>query len=415
MPLHPVHSLRFGFNYTPGTSWYYIWNDWDEAEIVADLAATARLGADHIRLQLLWPDFQPNPGFVSKGHLKRLARLMDIAADHGLDVQVSLLTGFLSGWMFMPNFVADRRQVFTDPKVYEAEVRFAEAVLATIGTKPNFLGVDLGNEMNCMDHELPWAEGDAWGRRIVADLRRIQPGLEIVNGTDHHPWMCSTTFSPAHLANDYSFAALHSWPGFSGSTERGPLDALPSCALLAFHAQWARAFAADPQQAVWVQEFGACDDWGTHEQRSAWLPQAIGRALAEGVSRFTFWCTHDKTGPMQFHPWEFHFGLLTSDNREKPLAAVWRDTVQRLKAAPPPPARHDCAVVIPDRFLPRWDPQFSSAQWLERTMSSDYWIAYDAWLALARQGRTPVLTCASRAGKLPVTSAAPLRGHPLPA
>lgn len=411
MTAHARDTVRFGLNYTPGTSWYYIWNDWDEREIVGDLAAVGRLGADHIRVQLIWPSFQPNPGFVSKGHLKRLAQLVDIAGANGLDVQLSLLTGFLSGWTFLPPFVLNHRAIFSDPAVFDAEVLFAAEVLMTVAAKPNFLGIDLGNEINCLDHDLPIDQGDDWGRRMVAELRRLKPGLEVVNGTDHNPWMCSTTFSPEHLSNDYSFATLHSWPGFSGSTERGPIDALPSLCLLAFHAQWARAFARDPLQAIWIQEFGACDDWGTVGQRQTWLTQAIKHALAEGVRRFTFWCSHDKIPSMQFHPWEYHYGLLTSDNREKPLAATWREAVGHARSLPTPLAAHDCAVVIPDRFIPGFDPRYTWKDWLERTMSSDYWIAYDAWLALARAGRTPLLTTPSRAGSLPVHCVEGLRGN----
>ena len=93
---------RFGVNYTPLENWYYAWNDWDGDALRRDLDAIAELGVDHIRVQLIWPYFQPNPTYVSTGHLERLRDLMQAAGERGLDVQPALLTGFLSGYFFLP-------------------------------------------------------------------------------------------------------------------------------------------------------------------------------------------------------------------------------------------------------------------------------------------------------------------------
>src|ERR1700676_4721113 len=56
---------RFGVNYTPSHNWWFCWNDWNAAPIRRDLDAIAALGADHLRLILIWPFFQPNPKWVS--------------------------------------------------------------------------------------------------------------------------------------------------------------------------------------------------------------------------------------------------------------------------------------------------------------------------------------------------------------
>ena len=77
--------VRFGVNYTPSKKWYYIWNDWDRREVEEDFDAIASIGADHVRVQLIWPSFQPNPTYVSPGHLRRLGELMDIAAERSID------------------------------------------------------------------------------------------------------------------------------------------------------------------------------------------------------------------------------------------------------------------------------------------------------------------------------------------
>ena len=65
---------RFGVNYVPSRNWYYCYNDWQPEDIRRDLDTVAALGADHIRLMLIWPWFQPNPTALSARHLDCPAR-----------------------------------------------------------------------------------------------------------------------------------------------------------------------------------------------------------------------------------------------------------------------------------------------------------------------------------------------------
>ena len=69
---------RFGVNYTPSHNWWFCWNDWNADPIRRDLDAIAALGADHLRIMLVWPFFQPNPKWVSSAHLERLDQLLTL-------------------------------------------------------------------------------------------------------------------------------------------------------------------------------------------------------------------------------------------------------------------------------------------------------------------------------------------------
>lgn len=95
---------RFGVNYTPSHNWWFCWNDWDADPIRRDLDAIAALGADHLRLMLIWPFFQPNPKWVSPAHLERLDQLLTLMGERKLDALVTVFTGQLSGWFFLPSF-----------------------------------------------------------------------------------------------------------------------------------------------------------------------------------------------------------------------------------------------------------------------------------------------------------------------
>ncbi|HME00314.1 MAG TPA: twin-arginine translocation signal domain-containing protein [Terriglobia bacterium] len=89
----PATPLRFGANYTPRKRWWYCWQDWDQASIVDDLSAVGELGMDHIRIQCLWPIFQPGINQVSDSVLHNLYLLLEAAGRAGLDVEVTVLNG----------------------------------------------------------------------------------------------------------------------------------------------------------------------------------------------------------------------------------------------------------------------------------------------------------------------------------
>lgn len=82
------------------------WLDWDQQAVVEDLSVIASLGLDHIRIQCLWPLFQPGITNVSERVLANLHALLDTAAGAGLDVEVTVLNGWMSGLSFMPAWVA---------------------------------------------------------------------------------------------------------------------------------------------------------------------------------------------------------------------------------------------------------------------------------------------------------------------
>ncbi len=115
---------RFGVNYTPSRRWWFCWNDWDADSIQRDLDAIASLAADHLRLLLIWPYFQPNPSWVSPLHLQRLDQLLALMSQRNLDALITVFTGQLSGWFFLPPFNRAGEDFFTDSGMRAAQEYF---------------------------------------------------------------------------------------------------------------------------------------------------------------------------------------------------------------------------------------------------------------------------------------------------
>lgn len=332
---------RFGVDYVPSRNWYFCWNDWDASAIARDLDQVVAIGADHMRIMLVWPCFQPNPRWVSTAHLDRLDQLMRLAAERKLDVLVTVYTGWLSGFSFNPPFLANE-PFFTSAKWAQAQDLYLDAVAARMGAHGNFLGFDIGNEINCNWRCKP-TDGDAWMARILGRMKAQCPGRIHVNGVDHNPWFNGSTFSPQALMAQQDIVALHCWPFWTGARKHGGHLDDPYTRLPAGMAALARSFGAAPQKPMWLQEFGACAEEMPEADVPVWLDRTVRSAISGGVSWFTWWASHDVDRRFDFNPFEYGLGLMTVDNRIKEQGRMFKRLADEFRGKP---------VVIPTTPLP---------------------------------------------------------------
>ena len=380
----PQRTRRFGLNYVPSRRWYYLWNEWDAGIIRADFAAMASLGIDHLRVQLLWPYFQPNSGVVSTAHLKRLDELMDIAADVKLDILPCPLTGWLSGYRFLPPDV-NGSDIFLKKEVFERMKRYFSAVLSVVRDRPNFLGFDLGNEINVLVHQLPKKQGDTWGKKLCAWLRPQMSGKWIVNGIDHVPWFQGSAFSAKHLVTDYDAVCIHAWPLFTGCLERGGLTDRHSVNLAAFLTHYCRSHLQRErrEKPIWIQEFGCSGLWGTPKERDVYMEKTVSSAVKAGATWFTWWCSHDIDRSYQFHPLEYDLGLFTIKNRAKPLARLYKKLIATHSGNPvdASPAR----PALPDwdrkKFTPALTKILPGSQGIRQNLKTTTWALFEEYVS----------------------------------
>ena len=284
-PEDRLRRHRFGVNYVPSRNWYYCYNDWDASAIARDFDRIAEIGADHLRVMVIWPWFQPNPTAVSTAHLDRLDQLMQLAAERKLDVLPTIFTGWLSGFHFNPPYL-EKEPFFTSPKWATAQDLYLTALSKRMRAHANFLGYDLGNELNCNWRCEP-AEGDAWMQRIFRRMHALCPGGVHINGVDHGPWFNVNTFSPQALVSQQAIVSLHSWSFWTGAGKYGkPLDA-PYTRLAAALAALARSYGNDAKKPIWLEEFGACHEEMPEADVPRWLEKSVTAAIDEGVSWFT--------------------------------------------------------------------------------------------------------------------------------
>ena len=353
--------VRFGVNYVPTQDWWYSWGDWHRDSVRRDLHDIAALEADHIRIQLLWPQFQPNAAAVNDEAISRLQQLLDDAHALSLDVEVTVLDGQLSGFLFVPAFLIDNqdgraRNVIVDPSIVAAEKRLFSALAQHIARHPAFMGFDIANEIYWFTQPLKMqftpAQGDAWMEELLAYCEQIAPGRFHVNGVDKWPYEAGDPngFTRKALARAGSASCVHPWAGFGPIYPKyGPLSA-SATHYSEFLVQYMQAFSGDGKRTIWIEEDGCSKRWVREDLIPRWAEASVRHAAGcDHLFGITWWCSHDVnpryTG---FNKLEYDLGLYTNDRKLKPLGRTLRDLIREFDKYPPPVQPRRAAIVIPD-------------------------------------------------------------------
>jgi endo-1,4-beta-mannosidase len=341
---YDIHRCRFGVNYTPSHNWWFCWNDWNTSPIERDLDAIAGLGADHLRIMLIWPYFQPNLTWVDPAQLDRLDQLLALMASRNLDAVVTVFTGQLSGWMFLPPFNRPDPAFYNDANIWNAQELFVRELARIVNPHGNIIGFDFGNELDTCWRADP-AVGDAWMARMFALMNAVSPGRLHVNGVDHQPWFENNTFSQKALAAR-PFPLMHCYPWWTGALRYGgPMDP-PSVRLMAGMAALIQSWAGDVRKPIWAEEFNTCIASNTEQQQAEWLDKAVHAAMDQGTSWFTYWDSHDVDRRFTFNTVEYSLGLLTNDGKVKEQGRMFQQLVKAYQgktiaspqtSLPPPP------------------------------------------------------------------------------
>lgn len=363
-PVTPARGrrVRFGANYVPSRTWWYLWQDWDPGGMRRDLHDIAALGMDHIRIQLLWPQFQPNANAVSAQNLRRLTALLDAAGDAHLDVEVTVLDGQLSGFLFIPAYLVDNAtgrvgDFITQPALIEAQRRLFGALAREIAHHPRFMGFDIANEIYWFTRPLGIAytpvQGDAWMEQLLGECSRLAPGKLHVNGVDKWPYEAAGAqgFTREALGSVGGASVVHPWAGFSDTFRRhGPLS-VESLHYAEFFVQYLRAFAASPQRPIWIEEDGCSKVWMEERLIPQWAEESIRNAVScDGLYGVTWWCSHDVNPALTgFNKLEYDLGLYTNDRRVKPLGKAIAALIAEFDRTPPRVLPRTHALVIDDR------------------------------------------------------------------
>lgn len=315
-----------GFNYHPSRAGCDYWREWDASTLDADFRRMAGLGFNTVRFFVFWADFEPKEGEYDATMTARLRELVAVAERHGLHCLPSLLTIWMNGQRFDPDWRAGR-ELWRDTGMVERERAFVEHIATALRDAPNVLAYDLGDEVIHVDSAASAAldadEVRQWWGLLASAIRGADPAALVLQANEASAVTGGHSFRPEH-AEPLDLFALHGFPVWTPFHIES-VDSEKASSFVPYLVRRGRA------ATVLVDELGS---YGCDEATAArYLRATAHSAFAAGAVGTTVWCWQDFTTerkPYALRPNERFVGLVDADGRLKPAMDSYRAFAERV-------------------------------------------------------------------------------------
>ena len=376
--------MKVGCNYWASHAGVRMWSQWNETVVRQDFERMAEAGIQSVRVFPLWPDFQPlelaagcqnRPRLlqfrggplpdtpcgrdgVDEQMVQRFRTLATIAAEHRLELIVGLVTGWMSGQLFLPQAFAGLDPL-RSPLSIKWQIRLVRCLVRELRDLPAIAVWEPGNESNCMGEIATPQEAWNWTNAITAAIRAedatrpvasgmhgLMPGADTEFGSEL-PWTIETQGELCDLLTP------HPYPH---SMSKLPARVDPHTSIrAAFQATVELRFYSDlGGKPAFVEEIGTFAPSYCNEQSKAeFLRNSMFNAWAHGSSRFLWWCAFEQSmlehSPYSWSAWERELGLYDARFRLRPVGEEMRKFRTFLDALPfreLPPFRRDAVCLL---------------------------------------------------------------------
>ena len=368
-------TFSIGCNYWASHAGTNMWHDWQPATVAADLEQLSQeAGLQVLRIFPLWPDFQPlnclkgchgsrlemrfgeeplpqtilGQAGISALMMERFAAVLDEAGRTGFTVIVGLITGWMSGRLYVPP-AFENLDVLTDPFAIMWELKFVQAFVNHFKGHPAIAAWELGNECNCLSRVASRDEAYLWTAAIGNAIKAADPARPLISGMhslsvfpDRNQW----TIEDQSATCD--FLTTHPYPLFTPHCAIDPIDTLRN----GLHATAeTRLYGDISGTPCLVEEIGTLGPMICSETVAAnYARMSLFSALAHDCRSFIWWCASDQNhlrhAPYDLNPLERELGIFRNDRSAKPIVTTFQEFRAFNKLLPKLPVRHTEAVCL---------------------------------------------------------------------
>ena len=297
--------------------------------------------------------------------MRRFGVFADLADQNGLKLMVGLVTGWMSGRLFVPPAV-EGLNILTDPRAILWQVRFVRHFVGGFRDHPAVLAWDLGNECNCLGDAGSRENAWLWTASIANAIRSADPTRPIVSGM--HSLAAQAADGRHWAIQDQGeltdVLTTHPYPVFTPHCDQDPLSTIRSCLHAAAETRLYADLGARPCMA---EEVGTLGPMFCSEQIGAdYLRTVLFSLWAHDCHGLLWWCGFDQQhlthAPYDWAAVERELGLFRPDRSPKPVLEVlsrFGRFVRDLPTAALPPRRTE-AVCILTAWQDQWAAAYSS-------------------------------------------------------
>lgn len=379
-------DFMIGCNYWASHAGTEMWAQWDEKQVRADFKLLSEHGVEYMRVFPNWRDFQPvkpmyagggnlfeyrlegdrfptNPEFLDDVMLERFDIFCDIAEEYGIKLIVGLLTGWMSGRLFIPQAL-NGLNLLTHPTAILFEQRLIRGMVSRFKHKKAIYAWDLGNECNCMSPTYTQEEASSWTGIIANAIKANDPTRPVVSGL--HGCKSGEHYQRWPARGQGEFCDILTTHPYAVWCENVYRDNYTSYRTLIHPACETKFYAALSGRPCLVEEIGTMGPMMCDDKTSAdFMRLQLFSNWANGGTGVLWWCGHDQnlleTAPYTWQMCEIELGMTYNDNTPKPVLKETKRVRSILEGFDfTLPAAKDDAVCILTRDQDSWSAAFAT-------------------------------------------------------
>ncbi len=349
-----------GVNYWASDSGMFMWRNWNEKVVDEDFRVLSENGISVLRVFPLWPDFQPLRLHLKGGMIgsefrfgeeplpfteagecgvdekmaDRFGIMCDLAHKYDMKLIVGLVTGWMSGRLFLPEPFSGRNPL-NDHLLMKWETRFVRYMVRRFKDHPALAAWDLGNECNCLgsaSHE----DAFVWASLITNTVRsedRTHPvvsGMHGLRPEGTHPW------SPQDQGEILDILCTHPYPLFTQYCNTDPLNTMKPVLHATAESVYYECVGKKP---CFIEEGGTLGPMiGSDEVAADYMKASLFSCWAHDLRGFCWWCAFDQdeipNTPYDWDPVERELGMFTAHRAKKAVADEFRSFRKFLDSLP---------------------------------------------------------------------------------
>jgi hypothetical protein len=382
-------SFHIGCNYWASHAGIRMWEDWRPEIIEQDFKQLSKSGMQLLRVFPLWPVFQPltiaripwkgddqelrfgdmplgqtpaGKAGVSTEAMEKFRIFANLAEKHNLKLVVALVTGWMSGRLFVPP-AFESSNVITDATALKWQKRFVSYFVETFKDHKAIDSWGLGNECNCMGNGITRDQAWLWTNTIASAIRQADPDRAVLS--DMHSIQCENgNWRISDQAELTDILTTHPYPQFTPKCGQDQLNTIRN----GLHATAESRLYGDVGNRPCIpEELGTLGPVICNEKNAAaYLRTTMFSSWAHDCRGLLWWCAYDQDH-LDFPPYEWvglerELGLIRNDRKVKPVCDAMQEFGKALKKLPFKnlPEFRKNAVCVLTRGQDQWSIAFSS-------------------------------------------------------
>lgn len=362
-----------GCNYWASDSGAEMWRTFNVPAIRNDLRILSEHGIKHIRVFPNWRDFQPvmpmmkgcmsiyeycmegdkpktNPYYLDDTMMDRFAEFLDICEEFNIKAVVGLITGWMSGRMFVPPALY-QSNIINDPLAQYFQQLFIKGFVSRFKSSKVILAWDLGNECNCMSNTDRIGAAN-WTSMIANAIRAEDNTRAVVSGMHSLELERQKVWRIEDQAMFTDMLTTHPYPLWCEHTR---IDNTLSLRTTMHATAQTKLYAEIGGKPCMAEEIGTMGPMFCSDENAASFFRANLFSLwANNSSGVMWWCANDQTMLKSF-PYsesmvEVELGMLYKDHTPKPVLLEMKKFSELLdnKEFELPKAEVDAVCVLTD-------------------------------------------------------------------